>query len=101
METLQRKIHGVDYELKSVEINPHPNPINAAMRRIQCVVLMDEKGPVTRTLKFTIDMGRGNMTEDEVKTNGVALALSALAGDKQAVVEKQANPDGYLVVERA
>jgi|GEM_PF-3712585 len=37
-EPLRYKIHNADYELKSVQINAHPNPINAVVGRIRCIV---------------------------------------------------------------
>jgi|GEM_PF-4133167 len=62
---------------------------------------MDEIGAEIQTLKFTFDMRRGNMPEDEIGANGVALALTALADNKQAVVARQTSPEGYVAVERA
>lgn len=102
MADTERALHpifGIDHEVISVEIVPHPNPMNSLMRTARCIVLMKRYDDESQTLKFTFDMARSTMTNSDIEMSCEAMAFQAVSESLEDVLAKQENPDGYLVTE--
>jgi hypothetical protein len=88
-------LNGIDYEVISFEIVPHPDPVLRRMGRIRCIVLVEEKGDSpAQPLKFTCHRYRHGLRDWEIQNYVVSMVETALAQDKEEVLRQQSKPDG-------